>query len=232
MEVRDVKYNDKTISLCIYDAKSITDIKEGELFGIIASRDNMEIVRPFISICDGVLKKELDACVSLPDDFMDEEFTLPYNECFPLIFKKLKGNIAYELMSGETFALACDTDIDTYEKDAIYLENGISFEQYQLGIDNYADSNVIINCSGQDIHCSDKNDKLSGIYVVDDNFKYFYSVNTLSRKDDVVYDLITAKRHAREIFTKYFTNEKLIDEKLAYADDVIYDAEKSLRRIW
>ena len=215
-----VKYNDELIHLRKYNVNGVlSDLEDGTIFGIIASQYNIDLICPSILFEDG----EIQYYLSTYDNVIAKKFDLKKNvfssdEDRLLIFKKLNGNLAQELLSGEVFAVSSFESKDTDD----IGNSDIGLEKFQQAIEKYKDNNIIIY-SDIRLHENDE----SGIFVVDDEFKQLFSKEILPIKEDVIETLVSIKQQAKEKFDEEYLECIDTVHEIALTDNIIYDLEHS-----
>lgn len=137
-----------------------------------------------------------------------------------MIFKKLDGNRAQELLSGEVFIVTSSFKKmfgpDSWKKDLSDLKK--DFKQYEK-------ENVVIEPLAR-LSCSDQED-ITAIFEVNDEFKLFYSEETLKDRDEIKALLIYAKEQGCDIYTETLDRFMYTVECVAESDNIIYDFENT-----
>ena len=162
----------------LYDVKSVTEIEKGTIFGYIS----------------GTIQCSYDI----------DGVTPGLDKPTPLIFEKLEGNLAKELLTGNVFVMGmteCAEDINNVG------DRRLSFEEFQKAYDTYKDSNVYIDIEKID---DTKKESICGAFVIDDKFKSIYNKYTLENKENVINDINNITGKAHKFFVEDF--EEVIEE--------------------
>ncbi len=209
-----------------YKVDGISDLEEGTIFGIIASKFDMAAIYPGFSFADdGNVTYHLNKDYDIIQDYFyekDEQSekadVIEGGEDRPFIFKKLKGNLAQELLSGEVFILAKNPSKDDYDFDNFEL----GIENFQQAVEQYKNNNILI-CSN--VERWGGKGSSDGIFVVDDEFKDFYGKMTLQYRDEIAKVLVSLKQYGGKIFTEKYTECVGKAQEVAVVDNFLYDAE-------
>ena len=199
-----------------YSIEDITELEDGMLFGTITSKFEMEALLPYFIYDQGQIK----CCISNYIDDVCEYYDLgdgilSGGEAIPLIFKKVSGNIAQELLSGELFVVSTSIEkIDGIND----LEREI--KNFQNDVENYSKNNIFILTNG--FYEAD-DEEINGIFTVSDMFKSLYSKKTLPKKDELISVLKSIKNQGQVRF-----NEKLQEyisevQGIAQTENEIYE---------
>ena len=221
MEIIEKSFNindGTSMTLNTYGVKDITELEEGMIFGTITPEYNINVISPVFEFINGELKCWLFS----DDDLVADEFEIDANvfsdKKIPLIFKKLDGNRAQELLSGEIFTVSTSiSNLDVIDDFNIGLEN------FQKGVEAYSNDNVFILGRADDFNGED----IDGIFVVNDAFKSLYSDETLSKSEEVVKTLKSIKEQARAHFKQKL--QMCVDKahSIAKTENLIYDLDHS-----
>lgn len=233
MEVvqEEIKYltDYSSINVSAYNIKNITDLEEGTIFGILVSKYDMDVIYPLIDFVDGNLKYCLSTSLTSFSNPISKKFKIDSDvlNCeygLPLIFKKLNDNLAEELLSKETFIISRG---NIYKKDDINnLDVGL--EKFQKDVEKYSDNNVIIYVKAKEF-CSDRD--VNCFFVVDDRFKYLYSRETLSKREEVIKILKTIKQQSKTYFEDKYKEIVSVGRSIADTENLIYDTEHAEYKI-
>ena len=222
MEVKQERVifnDDSSVEVQAYDVDGITDLPEGEMFGIIASKYDMDVVSPVVEFMDGgVLEYALSTFQDvIPEEIDIDSDVLSGGEDLPLIFKKIKYNLAQELLTGKTFIIGRNNSVDTEDFDELSTD----IKWIQQEVETYKDNNVLIYCDAQEVNSQDKTS--SGLFVVNDGFKALYNDQTLSKKEEVIKALNSIHQQAKAHFDSNY--KKCIDvvQGVANTDNLLYD---------
>lgn len=213
-----VEFNDESSrNLEIYNVSDIDELEEGTLFGTITDVYKMHAIYPTCSFDEGQLYYEWE---DIDLEFPGSEFD--NGKKIPLIFKKLDGNRAQELLSGEVFIVTSSFKKmfgpDSWKKDLSDLKK--DFKQYEK-------ENVVIEPLARPTF-SDQD--ITAIFEVNDEFKLFYSEETLKDRDEIdeiKAVLIYAKEQGCDIYRETLKNFMYIVECVAESDNIIYDFENT-----
>ncbi len=211
-----VEFNDESArELEAYNVSDIDELEEGTLFGTITDVYKMHAIYPICSFDEGQLYYEwYDIDLEFPGSEFDN------GKKIPLIFKKLDGNRAQELLSGEVFIVTSSFKKmfgpDSWKKDLSDLKK--DFKQYEK-------ENVVIEPLAR-LSCSDQED-ITAIFEVNDEFKLFYSEETLKDRDEIKALLIYAKEYGCDHYRRTLEEFMYIVQCVAESDNIIYDFENT-----
>ena len=222
IEVND----DNVLSFEFYD-KNIRDIKSNELFGIIVSKFYMNTITPNIDIVNGNIAYNF----SVDYEFVSEDIDYPNDidaisggEDLPLIMRKLKDNLAQEILSGEKFML-CGS-FESIRRN-VYNKTG-DISEYQNKEEIFKNDNIVLNCTSELSAYDEQGNKTqkNSYIVLDDTFKEFYYDNTLSNKEDVIMALKYIKLKAKEQYYKEYKKCISRIQSVAYTENLLYDLKQ------
>lgn len=237
METKMIRFNDEGArDVTFYDVTSIQDIKENELFGIIVSKFNMSVIYPDVNFYDnGNISYDFgidDEFIGMQESYPDEIGAIVGGEDVPLIMRKLNDNLAQEVLSGEIFVI--DGLLNAFDdNNGIYnAVNNYSLESFQKNASKFEKSNVMLSCVAEEwapsgVKDEDKEYHEHAYIVVDDNFKYIYNEETLSRKDDIIAALKYIKSIARAKYDEEYKKSIAAIQGVANTDNLLYDLEHS-----
>ena len=221
---REVYYSNQSNDLCNneivelqqYDVESINDIEEGTLFGALVGKNNMAVIYPYQEFVLGELEHGMTA-YSLFDNMDLNSNSFSDYKRVPLIFKKLNDNLAQEILSGKVFAIIANEYED--QKDFNNLE--IGFDKFQEYMKRYSDNtNIAIKCTAME---SSQNRTISGIFVVDDSFKYLYGRDTIPRRDDILDALDNMDIRAKACFIQACEDYVNTTRDIAETENLFYN---------
>jgi hypothetical protein len=203
-------------SLDQYNVEDITELEDGTIFGTITSKFEIEALLPFFEYDEGQIK----SCITNNCDDVCEYYDLgdgilSGGEAIPLIFKKVSGNIAQELLSGELFVVSTSIrKIDGINS----LEREI--ENFQNDVESYSKNNIFILTNGF-YEADDK--EINGIFTVSDMFKSLYSKKTLPKKDELISVLKSIKNQGQVRFKEKLQEYISEVQGIAQTENEIYD---------
>lgn len=210
-----------------YNIEDITELKDGMLFGTITSKYEMDTLLPYFEYDQGQIK----SCIASYRDVVCEYYDLgdgilSDGKSIPLIFKKISGNIAQELLSGELFVVSTSIEkIDGINS----IERKI--EDFQSDVENYSKNNILIHTNP--FYEADNKD-INGIFAVSDMFKSLYSEKTLPKKDELISVLKSIKNLGQVIFNEELQEYIIEVQGIAQTENEIYEfdhVEHSLRKM-
>lgn len=231
-----IKFNDDGREVTFLDITSIQDIKENELFGIMVSKFNMSVIYPDVNFYDnGNISYDFgidDEFIKMHKNYPEKIGAIVGGEDVPLIMRKLKDNLAQEVLSGEIFII--DGLLNPFkDNNGIYnAVNNYNIKSFQNNASKFEKSNVILSCVAEKYKPIDvKGEKIEwhehAYIVVDDYFKYLYSEETLSRKDDIIAALKYIKTIARTKYYEEYKESINAIQSVANTDNLLYDLEHS-----
>jgi hypothetical protein len=209
--------------LVTYDIKSINELEDGTLFGLITNKAYVDVIYPEYSCNKGDYNnyiKSIDEDVFSNIGFVSKIYSSGND--IPLIFKKVGQNLAKELISGETFLIASDSEElignPNYTRD---------MNKFQEDIDKYSKNNVVLLNLAKSYIDGTK----PAIFTVNDAFKVLYYDDAYLVKEEILKNLQTLKAHANS----YFKNkmDAIIEQtaEVAYIDNFLYDIEHSTKKL-
>lgn len=206
----------------IYDINDVQQIKENELFGIIPSE--IKLMAPFVSV------ENNSYCFLVGLDLEDssyysDEIDIINGKDIPLIMRKLSGNLAQEVLSGEVFVLT--GNFGKFESPIMSSDSKKDFELFQKNISKFADNNVVLSCTARELAVGGSKKIDNAFFVIDDAFKYLYNEETLSRKDDIIAALKSLKSMAKAEFDEDFKKVVNTFHSIANTDNFLFDIEHS-----
>lgn len=204
-------FNESIRYLQKYDISDITELEEGMLFGTITSRFNIFAIYPTFDYRDGQFESGMNY---LECEFPGTEFD--DGKMIPLIFKKLDGNRAQELLSGEVFVI---TTLSS-NLGCFFDNSDRTLEKFQEDLTKYSKENVLITATAEEY--DDRSD-VKAIFEVNDEFKSLYSDETLQNKNQIIELLRNAREQGRTIFKQEFQNYMGEVHSIAETDNVLYD---------
>lgn len=213
-----VIYNKNNFKASMYDVRDISELKNGSFFGTVGSLGTIEIIRPQLNFDkEGNLTYSLYSDFSTNNEIKIGNDNLTIMENLPLIFQKIDNHYAKELLTGQIFSIA-------NEEMESKLNTPLNIEQFQKGVATYSTNNIMMHCPGLELTSS--HDLSSrGIYVINDNFKYLYARDTLTKKKKIASIITSISKQARTCFTEEFQKCINITQNIAESDNLIYDIE-------
>lgn len=204
---QEIEFNGSIRQLRKYDISDTTELEEGMLFGTITSIFNIFAIYPAFNYQDG----QFESCMN----YIDCEFPENDDKVIPLIFKKLDGNRAQELLSGEVFVVTTvSSNLGCFSDNSDRIP-----ENFREDLAKYSKENVFITATAEDIYGHD----IKAIFEVNDEFKSLYSDETLQNKNQIVELLRDAKEQGRTIFEERFQNYISEVHRIAETDNMLYD---------
>ena len=212
-KLSNVYFNDNTFSdLRLYDIKSISELKNEELFGVLLRPCDIHVVYPSVNF-DENGEWDFDLDVSYKSfDANFESYTR-----IPLVFQKLEGNLVQELLTGQIFRF-CDTygylegAVNAYVKKAGKNQALLDFRNIHMILD----SNV----------CEDDWTYHNAAFEINDAFKAVYSKYTMQRKADVIEYLNGLYEQANDIFETGLEHYVSAVQDIAMVEDYFHSLEK------
>lgn len=231
--MKTIKFNDGFKDVTFLDVTSIQDIKENELFGIIASKFNMSVTYPDVEFYNNgnlsygfTIDNEI---ISLDNNYPEKIKAIVGGEDVPLIMRKLNDNLAQEILSGEIFII--DGLLNSFDDNSkIYNSvNDYSIESFQKNASKFEKNNVVLSCVAEKwMPSGEAKEYYEHAYiVVDDSFKYLYGKETLSHKDDIIAALKYIKTIARAKYYEVYKESIDAIQIVANTDKLLYDLEHS-----
>lgn len=192
----------------------VSEIEEGTLFGLVFSEDDLYNIAPETDFNDtGDLIYQFD-------DLIIEEAGIEVNSSvisdnLPFIFKKLNGNLAQELLSGEIFVLS--------GKDANGLTAPLTATEFQNALSKYSKYNVLIYCGATEW----RTEKYipDTFFKITDGFKSLYGYQTLPHKDEIIGAFKSITEQSRKIFAAEFKKCVGDAQSIAETENLIFDVE-------
>ncbi len=184
--------NSKTeIEAEVYNVKGIDELKENTLFGILTSTNN---VYKISNLNLPVNYKSVD----LTEVFGDKEV--------PLIFKKLKGNIAVEFLSEKKLTILSIEDL--------YKEKELNKK---------LDNNIVIDPSVNEF-----GSRTNNIFVIDDNYKDLFIRETLPIRSKIEkgFEILTNKSNKE--YKVILNNQNEYSSKLERLEKIINNYESNI----
>ena len=219
METKKTKieiYGDnKVYELNVYSVVSVSELKEGTIFGTLTDIDRISFIHPTTVINDG----EHKCYFTVYDDYFEKTF----KKSVPLIFEKMDGNFARELLTGHVFVLG---NYDEPEDIDDICNSNIDNATFQNGFEKYKDKNVYIDVFSY----NEDDDFCCDIYEVNDAFKDLYRKYTLKYKDAVVEGLNDIAAEAQKTFDEEFKLLMIESKDMATIDNMIYDAQNKVTK--
>lgn len=208
--------DEEEYSLDQYNVEDITELEDGTIFGTITSKFEMEALLPYFEYDEGQIKSCItNNCDAVCEDYDLGDGILSGGESIPLIFKKVSGNIAQELLSGELFVVST----------AIEKIDGINsmkreIENFQNDVEKYSKNNIFIFTNGFYEHV-DKG--INGVFTVSDMFKLLYSKKTLPKKDELISVLKSIKNQGQVRFKEKLQEYISEVQGIAQTENEIYE---------
>jgi len=196
--------NKNNIMKNYYDSSEIIQPKEGDFFGMIFEDPHgILIIEPNIDINRESKVNSLNYYYSINQEltkkfFKETDFPIPF------ILKKLKGNLAQDILTGIVFHIQ--------DKQDFYCENKMldKNEQFQDKQNLFRENPIVL---------SPEYVKLS---LIDDNFKFVYYNLISDKKNEVIEKLNSLKLSAQQNFDKKITEGVDIAQAVAETDNLIY----------
>ena len=184
METRTKWVGDEQLEC--YCCTSIADLEYGTFFGIMASKRSFATVIPdIVTPTSGDSKFELQANFHINDEVFGEHFG---DAEIPLIFEKLDGQYAEELLTGKKYRIYagwCDN-----------FDQNSTKEEISEMLDELSVRNIRVTCNDnskdQELTCA--------VFVVNDKFKLKYGETTLPRRAEVADALRQIDQRAAKAF--------------------------------
>ena len=207
--------DNKVYELNVYSVVSVSELKEGFIFGTLTDIDRISFIHPTAVINDG----EHKCYFTVYDDYFEKTF----KKSVPLIFEKMDGNFARELLTGHVFVLG---NYDEPEDIDDICNSNIDNATFQNGFEKYKDKNVYIDVFSY----NEDDDFCCDIYEVNDAFKDLYRKYTLKYKDAVVEGLNDIAAEAQKTFDEEFKLLMIESKDMATIDNMIYDAQNKVTK--
>ena len=175
MRERRLSYSSTTDRIKTIES-NIYDIKENKLFGLFVSKESITAILPKIYVDqDHYINYDLKVDWYFGEERLYDDI---FNENIPLVFRKLKGNYAQELLSKEIFII----DNGDYFNDWLNEEKGYTpvIEKYN----EYRNNNVLLDCVNYDPENKEEIDYC--FCSIDKEFRKLYEEKTLSKKEEII----------------------------------------------
>ena len=168
---------------------------------------------------DGSLEYDLSD-VDLQDMGIDVD-NESLNEDLPFIFRKMKGNLAQEVLSGEIFVLSGKGE----DKRENGLCTSLTPEEFQSVEPQYANNNVLINCGA--IEHATEEFIPNAFFQINDGFKSSYGYHTLPNKEKIIEAIKSIKKQSKKNFDDDLAKCITEVQNIAETDNFLYDLEHS-----
>ena len=204
-----VEIDDKM--LYAYDIVSISELEAGTKFGIITS--DVGVIEP--------------RCTTIKGDLSYSFYILEQEKMntkhMPLIFEKIEGNLAKELLTGNVFVLGNGLtpldidDISTTIDDIEIFANGVKKYQDNSGYFNIGRTTGYVDGNHKGSCCP---------FVVDDAFKELFAKETLKNREEATRYLNSFSEYANAIFDSSFDDVKNTARNIAEVDDFLFESDR------
>lgn len=230
--------------MSLYNVDSIFDIEENSYFGVIVNYEDFFVISPLVQeICMGYLSydiyvdefllydnekeeddddDELESALS--SDKKDRNYLVKGHSGILLIFKKLNGPFAQEILSGEVITIISDRQ-DEDLKSIYNVGEKLTKSGFENGISKYSENALALTPI---VYSSVGMDKISpALFEVNDHFKICFAEKTLPKKDEIIKKIKEMKKYANEIFKSALDDRIKLEQSIALTDKAIYDFEQS-----
>lgn len=178
--------------LQVYENKSIMDLEEGQIFGIIFDTNSSSLVKPQYENDDNGNKKIIfNPAVT----FIRGSFVRADRTYVPLICKKLNGCFIEDLLTGLKFAVGRNDKTTTFSENICKHVDMVGINQATL---DFRQAPIIL-----DSYIQTRTNQLNlhdVVFVVNDVFKEIFGKFTLLNRDEVIKNLQTIDSNAKDIF--------------------------------
>ena len=218
---KDIKFRDHYESVNLLGVDNVSQIEEGSLFGLVFSKGDLYCITPSINYNDdGSLGYYLSDYCDLEDMGIDVD-NESLNEDLPFIFRKMKGNLAQEVLSGEIFVLS-GYDLDKRENGLYTSLTPVEFQRVEP---QYSNNNVLINCCV--IENVTEEQIPNGFFQINDDFKSAYGYYTLPNKEKIIEAIKSIKKQSKKYFDDDLAECITKVQNIAETDNFLYDLEHS-----
>ena len=215
-KLSNIYFNDDTFSdLRLYDIRSISELKEEELFGVLLRPCDIHVVYPNVHFDEnGEWDYNLDVSYKKIDTGF-ESYTR-----VPLVFQKLEGNFVQELLTGQIFRF-CDTY--GYQED---IEGAVNAYVKKTGKNqallDFRNIHMILDSSARE----GEETYYNAAFEINDAFKSVYGKYTMKRKADVIEYLNGLYEKADDVFNTGLERYISAVQDIALVEDYFHSLEK------